>query len=259
MARVSPPYSQLALIWDQMRQDNFSKRMVSYCLEIFKRFRIRPRTGLDVACGTGTAIQLFREIGIAMDGLDASSAMLAMAARKLKGTGVRLYHKPLTKFRLLDDGDSRLTRQYDLVTCFFDSLNYLTAARELQTAFRCIRHHLAPGGWFIFDMNTPVALRTNWNDNVYANVTEDIAWVFRAEYARSKKMAACHVTGFYKRKQAWHRFDETHWERAYDNEQIRRMLARSGFVVRGFFRCLTFRKPGPNADRIAVVAQRPKL
>jgi SAM-dependent methyltransferase len=256
MAKVSKPYDKLALIWDQMRQDRHSLRMIPYCQEIFKRFRSKPRTGLDLCCGTGSAIELLLEMGIDMDGLDGSAAMLTMASKKLRGRGVKLYHKQLPKFRIIDDHHPGRTRQYDLITSFYDSLNYLTTVRDLQAGFRSIADHLNPGGWFVFDMNTPAALKMIWDDQVWANALDDLAWVFRNEYVPRKKMAACHVTGFYRKGPNWQRFDETHWERGFENKQIKRLLTRAGLKIRGFYKCHTFRKPGPKTYRIAVAAQK---
>ncbi len=49
-----------------------------------------------------------------MSGLDLSAAMLALAAKKLKGRGVKLYQKSLPRFKILETGDSRKLRKFDL-------------------------------------------------------------------------------------------------------------------------------------------------
>lgn len=257
MPKSAPPYSKLALIWDRMQQDRHSQAMVAYTHEILRRFRVQPQNGLDLCCGTGTAIELLADAGFAMSGLDQSGPMLAMAAKKLKGRGIKLYQKSLPKFRLLDGKNSQKTRCFDLVTCFYDSLNYLTTVADLRLTFRSVYAHLQPAGWFIFDMNTPEALKTLWDQQVYGDAWDDLAWVWKNEYDPKRKLAACHATCFYKQGQSWQRFDETHWERGYENDQIKRCLKGAGFNIRGFWKCRTFRKPGPRAYRIAVAAQRP--
>lgn len=257
MSNETPPYSKLAIIYDQMGQDRHSRQMVLYTQELFERLDISPRTGLDLCCGTGTALQLFHDAGYRMAGLDGSSAMLACAASKLKGLGIKLYHKKLPRFRLLDESDSSKVVQFDFVTSFYDSLNYLTKVRDLEAAFRSVRRHLKPGGLFVFDMNTPRALQVIWDEQTYADSRDDIAWVWKNDYDPKRKMAACYATCFYKKRDKWHRFDEVHWERGYSNEQIKRLLHRAGFRIRGFYKCGTFRRPGPKTYRIAVVAENP--
>ncbi len=256
MTRTTPPYEQLALIWDQMKQDRHSVNMVSYCQKIFERFNIRPATGLDLCCGTGTAVDLLSDLGIQMSGADMSAAMLAVAAKKLQGRKVPLHQKILPRFRLLDIHDSTKTQQFDLITCFYDSLNYMTTKSDLQMSFRTVYRHLEPGGWFIFDMNTPNAMQTIWSDQVYADARDDLAWVWKGEFFPKRQMAACHATCFYRKSGQWLRFDETHWERGYENEDIRMMLEKARFDIRGFYKCHTFRKPGKNTYRIAVVAHK---
>src|SRR5262249_24014422 len=48
----------------------------------------------------------------------------------------------------------RLPRPVDLITCTFDTLNYLTTTDHLKRAFRHIRDNLREGGHVIFDMIT---------------------------------------------------------------------------------------------------------
>ena len=252
------PYSKLALVYDRMGADRHSVRMTGYCREIFNRFRIHPATGLDLCCGSGTAISIFADWGIKMAGLDGSAAMLAVAAQKLKGRGVRLYQKTLPRFRLLDDGSTGRVRTFDLITCFYDSLNYLHTARDLTAAFRSVRQHLNPGGWFVFDMNTPEALSTVWAGRVYAGALDEIAWIWENSANDKLRTAECHTTCFVKRGTLYERFDEVHREKAWDNEQVGAMVERAGLVVHGLYKCHTFRKPTRRTLRIAVVAQRPR-
>lgn len=253
------PYNKLASIYDGIEADEHSLRMADYCREIFRRFVVRPTCGLDLCCGTGTALVVFSDWGIKMSGLDRSKSMLSVAARKTRGRGIPLYRMSLPTFRIPEPATPRKTRQFDVITCFYDSLNYLSSARQLQTAFRSVYRHLRPAGWFIFDMNTPEALRTIWGGQVYADARQDVAWVWKNEYFEGRQAAACHATCFVKEGRMWKRFDETHVETAWDNATIRERLVKSGLIIRGFYRCFTFRKPTAKTNRICGIAQRPAL
>jgi SAM-dependent methyltransferase len=240
-----------------MGADEHSARMVEYTFKILRRFRVKVSCGLDVCCGTGTAIALFLDHGIEMAGLDQSASMLAVAAKKLKGRGVKLYQKSLPSFRILCTDDSRRIRTFDLITCFYDSLNYLKNAAQFKAAFRSIYRHLNSGGWFIFDMNTPAALKLLWGGQVYADAHDDLVWVWKNTYHEKTQSATCRTTFFVKRGRLWERFDEEHIERAYDNAVIRKLLREVGFQIKGFYRCFSFTPPKKGTYRICGVARRP--
>ena len=252
----STPYTQLANVWDDMGQDEHSMKMADYTLKIMRKHKIKATFGLDLCCGTGTAIKLFLDEGFVMAGLDGSPEMLAVAARKLHRRGVRLYQKQLPKFRLLSDNDSRSNVTFDFVTSFYDSLNYLTSTRELGTCFKSVADHLHRGGWFIFDMNTPTALRTIWGGQTYAEARDDIAWVWRNDFNPRTNTALCRTTTFVKEGKLWRRFDEDHYERGYTNTVIRSLLREAGFVVKGFYRCYRFDAPTKSTYRICAVARK---
>ena len=249
-----PIYKKFATVYDQMNADMHSKKKSPYCKKIFSKFKIKPSTGLDLCCGTGSAILKLQELGIKMSGMDQSAEMLAFAAKKTKK--VRLYQKSLPKFNLIDSQDSRLNVQFDLITSFYDSLNYMLSEKDLSGAFQSVSKHLNPGGWFIFDMNTPNALKTIWDEQVYAGVQKEMAWVWQNDYNPKEKKAACHATFFKKKGKLWERFDETHFEKGYNNSVIKKLLRKNKFKIRGYYDCYTFEKPTRESYRICAVVQK---
>lgn len=61
---------------------------------------------------------------------------------------------------------------FDLITCWFDSLNHMTTDRDLLACFRRVRRHLAADGAFLFDVNTPGAFRERWNMTSYRSTSQ---------------------------------------------------------------------------------------
>jgi SAM-dependent methyltransferase len=251
-------YVKFADVYDKMKADTHSIRMTETTFKIMRRFKIQAEEGLDLCCGTGTALKVFAESGMKMAGLDRSRRMLAAARKKLKGLGVELFCQSLPRFSIPARRRSAKTRQFDLVTSFFDSLNYLLTARDLAAAFRSVNRHLKRGGWFIFDMNTPAAMKALWDEKVQAEALKDLAWVWKAEYDPKRQAGDCLATFFVKKGRGWQRFDELHRERAYPNSAIKKMLRQAGFTVRGFYRCHTFEPPTRDTYRICAVAQKRK-
>lgn len=251
-----PIYKKFASVYDQMNADMHSKKMIPYCKKIFKKFQIKPSIGLDLCCGTGSAILKFQEMGITMSGLDQSAEMLAQATVKTKKVKVKLYQKSLPKFRIIDSKDSKKNIQYDLITSFYDSLNYMLTEKDLSSAFQSVYKHLHTNGWFIFDMNTPNALKTIWDEQTYAGVQDSMAWVWQNDYNPIAKRAACHATFFKKKGELWERFDETHYEKGYSNSVIKKLLRENKFKIKGFYDCYTFEKPTRDSYRICAVVQK---
>src|SRR5207245_9724675 len=56
----------------------------------------------------------------------------------------------------------RFHDEFDLVTSWYDSLNYLLRLDDLNKTFAGVFRSLRPGGSFLFDMNTPGTLSKGW-------------------------------------------------------------------------------------------------
>ncbi len=241
-------YQKFAGVYDQMGEDNFSVKMFHYSQRILKRLRYRPKTVLDLACGTGTAAVLWAQNNVRTYAIDGSTDMITMAKAKARenGVSVTFSKQPLTDFTL--------TNKVDLVTSFFDSLNYLQTVAELVTCFEQVRESLYPGGYFIFDVNTPEAMKVLWGGEIYADETEDLAWIWKNNYYPKAKLAEVHATFFVRQGESWERFDEIHTERGYTQTEIRKALKKAGFKVVNLYDCLSFKKPARDSMRIAAVA-----
>jgi trans-aconitate methyltransferase len=119
------------------------------------------KTLLDVACGTGAHLALL-ERWYTVEGVDASEAMLEVARRRLPD--VRMHRADM---RTLDLG-----RTFDVVTCLFSSIGYVTDAEEMKTTIGRLASHVAPGGVLILDgWVRPDAWSTD--HHVSADVAED--------------------------------------------------------------------------------------
>lgn len=121
-------------------------------LEHAGRHGLRGRALLDIACGTGNSFLPFLRRGFHVSGSDSSSGMLAEAARKA----------PRARLVLADMRELPKLGEFDLVTCFDDSLNYLLGDDELAAALAGIASSLAPAGLAVFDLNSLLAYRTTF-------------------------------------------------------------------------------------------------
>lgn len=94
------------------------------------------RSLLDVGCGTGRHLELFRR-SFTVAGVDASPAMLRVARRRL-GRSVPLAVGDMRSFRL--------GREFDVVVCLFSAIGYLLTRADRDRALRTFYTHLRPGG-----------------------------------------------------------------------------------------------------------------
>jgi predicted TPR repeat methyltransferase len=102
---------------------------------------------LDLGCGTGGhAIELAKR-GYFIDGVDKSHDMLDIAQNRIKSNDINqkitLYNDDIRKFEIL--------KKFDVVISMFAVMSYMTTNEDLICAFKTARHHLNPGGLFIFD------------------------------------------------------------------------------------------------------------
>lgn len=248
-------YDQFATVYDLMGADHHSLRMCQYTLDIFRKYKIKPKTGLEVCCGTGSALKFFLGHGYQMAGLDQSTQMLAQARKKV-GKEVSLTQATLPAFRISEKTNTRRLREFDFAVSYYDSLNYLLKPQELAQTFANVHKHLVPGGWFIFDMNSPRALREVWGNTYWGGTLKDLCWLFKNSYDHSNKLGMVNVTLFVRNGKCWQRFDEAHIERGYPNAVIRKLLTDAGFSVKAIYKCFTFDKATEKSNRICVVARR---
>jgi SAM-dependent methyltransferase len=241
-------YHRYAEIYDRSGQITFSLRMIPYLLELLERHGFEGQTMLDLACGTGTVALAFATRGWRVYGLDASEAMLAEARRKSEEAGVPL---------LLSQQDMRsfiLPERVDLITCLFDSLNYLLTTEDLQRAFSQVVTHLAPGGLFVCDMNSIWALSEIWDHNTYFSESEDLSIIMQSDYDGATHVATVRMVAFIRRGALFERIEETHVERGYSERTVSGAMDRAGLQVLAIYECFTFDAPGSRSPRVLWLA-----
>ncbi|MDK1341825.1 class I SAM-dependent methyltransferase [Streptomyces sp. 378] len=96
---------------------------------------------LDIACGTGGHLRHFAELFPHVEGLELSAPMAEAARAALPGLTV---HPG-------DMRDFRLDATFDVVTCMFGSIGYMSSVTELCRALSMFARHLEPGGVAVVD------------------------------------------------------------------------------------------------------------
>ena len=109
-------------------------------------FITRDMELLDLGCGTGTLILNLKINGYNVSGLDNSETILEIAREKTK-----INHK-LIDYYLDDMVNFKIDKKFDVMTCYFDTINHLENLDQVHKMMHNVAKHLKKGGLFIFDV-----------------------------------------------------------------------------------------------------------
>lgn len=275
-----PPraYDAYAAVYDAVGQGEFGAALAARTLEWAAAGPRSPLCILDLACGTGAAALTFAAAGHHVVGVDSSAAMIGRAAANARACGLRArwlradlrrlpvgeapadesaaqHQEPSSVDESAATSSTLVPASFDLATCFFDSLNYLTADGDLEAAFGGVARALAPGGSFVFDLNTEAEFLT-WNDrDEVAHDGPDLLVYNRLSYSPSTGLAQGRVVWFVREGDLWRRAEELHVERAWGRREVRAALDAAGLRL---LACLTPEGAPANdeAPRVVYYAQR---
>lgn len=216
-------YKEFAFFYTIGTYTQYSQKMAELLPQVLEKYDSQPEAILDLACGEGTfAISMSKE-GYQVTGADQSESMLQIAKERAEQEQVQV------EFINVDMRSITFNHQFDLITCWFDSLNYLFELSELEQTFQGVSLALKDGGLFIFDMNTIYGLAVNWQRQS-AYVEQDTPEVFvihQPSYDFERNLATMRITGFMRDQEGWFRMDEVHTERGYPLDDIRTALKKA--------------------------------
>ena len=176
-------YHALAASYDRLTNDVDYEATVEFYMQILEKEHLRPRTALDLACGTGSVALLLAQKGMQVVGVDMSEDMLTQAQQKT----VDVKNRPWFVCQSLQQ--LRLPRAADLAVCALDSLDYITDPADCKQAIKRIYKHLNPGGCFIFDVNTPEKFRA-MDGQVFIDEDDDVYCVWRGEFDQNTNICS---------------------------------------------------------------------
>ena len=246
-------YTPFAPYYDGlMRGIDYGER-ADYLCALMRRFSHLPGLTLDLACGTGSMTLELAKRGLDIYGVDSDTEMLSEAARKAEAAGFSLLFL-CQEMQKLD-----LYGTVDTVICTLDGLNHLSGERELQKTFERVSLFMNPEGYFIFDMNTVYKHREVLGNHTFVYDTDQVFCVWQNALEPSGYRVSITLDFFERIDGAFYKRTGTHfYERAYPLDRLCEMLSQAGFFVAGIFSDLTFEPPGPECQRMVIVARKEK-
>jgi SAM-dependent methyltransferase len=241
-------YKDFAKVYAEGDYTQHSTKMAEMFSRLLEQYEVDPDNLLDIACGEGTFLRGLDVQGVEKKGIDLSERFIDIAREKSE-SGIDFQVGDMRSFS--ESG-------YDVVTCWYDSLNYLTDIEELNSAFRNVRSSLNLGGLFIFDMNTSYFLSDVWpSQGTYVSKDNDQVFeLHRANYDEESRIFKLRITGFRKENGVWNKFEEVHREKAYKLSEVKSALEKQGFEILDIFGDIEDRKELESEDpRVWIVAE----
>ena len=245
-------YHALAASYDRLTNDVDYEATVEFYKQILEREGLKPRTVLDLACGTGSVTKILAEMGFSVTGVDMSEEMVTEAFMKVQD----LPNPP--RFICQKLQELYVPRGVDLAVCALDSLDYITNPDDCAEAIRRTYKALNPGGIFIFDVNTPEKLRA-MDDQIFLDEDDDVYCVWRGEFDEDTNICTYAMDLFQRSGNVWQRSYEEHCEYAYSQQQLMTYLKAAGFTRIEVYGDRKFEAPGAGEQRMYFKARKGRL
>ena len=237
-------YGRFAEIYDEFMMEMPYDEFTAFTEDLAVKHGVSAESVLDICCGTGSALQHYARKGYDCTGVDASAGMLKVARSKSRLNGYDIaYHR-------MDMRALRIKRRFPLVTCMFDSINYLTRAGDIRKFLAGVFRVMETGGIFIFDMNTDYAFRKRWGNRSFSRRDITITSYIKCNYEVKTGFAAMDLNIIRESGRRFEYIQERHVEKAYPSGSMKRMLREAGYGSVEVYSDRSFAKPGASADRV---------
>lgn len=228
-----------------------------YIKGLLQEYGIYEGLVLDLGCGTGKMTRLLAKAGYDMIGVDNSGEMLEIAreAEYDCEAGVEdLRSNILYLFQ-----DMRAFELYGTVRAVVsicDSINYILEEDDLREVFRLVNNYLDPAGIFIFDLNTLYKYRELLGETTISENREEGSFIWDNYYDEETGINEYDLTLFIREDgELYRKYEETHYQRAYDLETIKRLLAEAGMEFVAAYDAFTEEPVKEDSERIYIIAR----
>lgn len=146
-------FNDYALYYNALYQDKNYFGEVEFILDCLQKNGIKPKTLLDLGCGTGKHAFEMAKQGVSVHGVDFSQDMLNIGKEYFADIDKNLLKAELP---CLEYGDARTYRhkdakKFDVVTSLFHVMSYQNTEADALSVYETAKAHLNPEGYFLFD------------------------------------------------------------------------------------------------------------
>lgn len=242
-------YTGFAQVYDLFMDNVPYSQWCSYICGVLKENGITEGPVLDLGCGTGELTRLMAQKGYDMIGVDASVDMLGMALEKSKGLEILYLMQQMQELEL----DGCVCATYSACDC----LNYILEEEELLETFHRIYTVLESGGIFVFDMNTDYKYREMLGEATFAESRNEGSFIWENYYDEQTFINEYDLTLFIPEgNELYRRYTETHFQKNYSLEQVKKFLETAGFAICGIYDDYTKEAVRPDSERATFIVRK---
>ncbi|KMY54817.1 methyltransferase [Bacillus sp. FJAT-27231] len=242
-------YERFARVYDFLMEDAPYEQW----LDFFQQHasELPGKSVLDLACGTGELTWRLAEAGWDVTGVDLSDSMLFAARQKAEAK-----HLSIPLFQQ-DMRDLEGLGQFDVITIFCDSLNYLTEEEDIKRTFRGVQQHLKKDGLLLFDVHSLYKMLHIFKDGTFTAVNESVSYIWNCFDGEQPDSIEHELTFFVRQEETdlYERFDELHVQRSFAVEQYKTWLQEIGFSDVVITADFTGNSPEETSERIFFVCR----
>lgn len=248
-------YTDFAYLYDEFMEDVPYEEWAGLLSSLLKAYGKDIKTVLDLGCGTGTLTMLLANMGYDVMGVDYSEDMLSVAYEKAHSSDKDIL------FINQDMRELELPNEVDAIVCVCDSINYMITDEDIEATLLRVYDSLKKDGLLIFDFNTVYKYETVIGDTTIAENREDCSFIWENYYSSEDHINEYDVTFFTRvsgdsDEELFRRFEETHIQRGYDLEEMKKFVASSGLKFITALDETTKKTPTDESERIYIIARK---
>lgn len=247
-------YSEFARVYDLFMDNIPYEEWCDYLVMLLKQHGVDDGLVMELGCGTGNMTEALKRRGYDMIGIDNSEEMLSEAIEKSMESDSDTGEKPVL-YLCQDMREFELYGTVRAVVSVCDSMNYILEPEELLQVFRLVNNYLDPEGVFIFDLNTRYKYEKILGEQTIGETREDHCFIWDNYYDEASRVNEYILNLFIRGNDGrYDRYEEVHYQRAYDLDEIRRLIEASGLRWKGAYDAFTMEPVREDSERIYIIA-----
>lgn len=243
---IVPPYSRLALIYDDVMRFVDYRAWANYVERLIARWQPRAKTILDIACGTGNLLLQLDSRKYKLFGCDRSLDMLRVAHLK-GGSRFSLWQADMTALPL--------RQSPDVIVCLYDSINYLMELALWQKSLAGIQASLNEHGIFIFDICTERNSQKYFHHYIERERGRDYSYIRESSYDPETRIHRNSFTMNFDAERMT-TYLEHHQQLILRLDEVLALIENSRLAVMGAYHEFTFHRANASSLRIHFVLKK---